>query len=115
MQGMQNLTPAQLKLIMTNMAQLREHLATEAQHGAADAGFADHGARNLASMMACIGAAQLLAAALGKNGYSIFRMMCLEMAAGSPESVMMRKLEEMGPEMFGGDITPPRAIIRAGG
>jgi hypothetical protein len=35
-------------------------------------------------------------------------MICLEMAQGSSESVIMRKIEDMGPEMFGGDVTPPR-------
>lgn len=109
---MKKLAPAQLKLVMDGMQQLRERLAIEAQHGVAAAGFGGEvGARNLASMMACIGAAQLLAAT-DKKLYSIFRLLCVEMAQGTPESVMMRKLEEMGPEMFGGDIMPPKGIIR---
>jgi hypothetical protein len=105
--SMHKLTAQQLALIQSSMQQLRVTLATSAQHGSADAGFADAGARNLAAMMACIGAAQLMAAT-DKRLYSVFRMLCLEMAQGSPESVMMRKLTEMGPEMFGQDIAPPR-------
>ena len=107
----EHLSAQQLAFVTSSLQQLRERLASDALQGAANAGFGDVGARNLAAMMSLIGGAQLMALT-HKKLYSVFRLLCVEMAQGSAESVMMRKLEEMGPEMFGGDIAPPPIIVR---
>lgn len=104
---MRNLTPAQLKLIQDGISLLRERLAKDAQAGAEAAGFADTGTRNLAALMACIGAAQLMALT-DTRLYAIFRMLCLSMASVSSADAVAAKIDEMGPEMFGGDMMPGR-------
>lgn len=110
MPDFQKFSAMQLKLVADGIQQLREHLAVEAQQGAASAGFGgDAGARNLASLMSLLGAAQLIAAT-DKKLYSVFRLLCLTMAQESGHAVAMRKLEEMGPEMFGGDVMPTGLI-----
>lgn len=104
---LQNLTPAQLKLVQDGITLLRENLAKQAQEGAQGCGFADVGTRNLAAMMACIGAAQLMAGT--HHGlYAIFRMMCFGMAQESSAGAVAQKIAELGPEMFGGDMMPKR-------
>lgn len=107
-QSFQGLNPAQLKLVMDQMKQVREQLATNAIDLVGHAGFADVGARNLAALMALIGAAQLCALT-HRPLYAIFRMQCLAMANEESADVAMRKLTEMGPEMFGPDLELQRS------
>lgn len=93
---------------MEQLQQIREQLATNAVDLVGFAGFsADVATRNMAALMALIGAAQICALT-HKPLYAVFRMQCLAMANEESADVVMRKLTEMGPEMFGPDLALSR-------
>ena len=82
------------------MSSIRHALAVQAVTSVAGLGFSDAASRNLAALMALIGGAQICALT-HRPLYGVFRVLCVEMAAGSSESVIMKKIEELGPECFG--------------
>lgn len=96
---------------MDTMNSIRQRLATEAVDAVGYAGFQEVGARNLAALMALIGAAQICAMT-HKPLYALFRMQCLAMANEESADVAMRKLEELGPEMFGPDLSSVRRELK---